>query len=426
MPPSTHARPSRQGTPLPALALGALLIALGIALSPPVLSQASPDKRIDQAAIRVVLWLASLTLAGAGAFLLVRRPVIHARHLVLIAVQAVAILIVTEAAARFIVPAEPVDMRSLQLSDTLGWVTRPNYRHTYNTPGFPPSDFATDAHGFRRYGKLDTGTFRVLVIGDSYTQAVSTSNGATYFDQLAIDNPQIEVFAIGVVGYGTLQEYLLLDRVADSIRPHLVLWQIASNDVINNDRELESGSFWNNPWDRKPYWENGRIVYRMPTTNPLVEHSALARAAAIALWNRRRAIPSRSIEFSLTPDDPRTARSLRSMDAVFALARRRLPDTPIVAFLATHDPYLPNAGERISRLLGEHDIQFVPGIVDSLEARRAEGLPVDGAPHDQHWSPTGHRVVGNVLTRELLARRLIPTASTRLTSRSAPSGRTAP
>ena len=45
-------------------------------------------------------------------------------------------------------------MRSLQLSDTLGWVTRPNYRHTYNTPGFPPSDFATKPVNRRRLSQI--------------------------------------------------------------------------------------------------------------------------------------------------------------------------------------------------------------------------------------------------------------------------------
>ncbi|MGQ0713225.1 MAG: SGNH/GDSL hydrolase family protein [Gemmatimonadaceae bacterium] len=381
---------------------------------------------MDQAALRIALWMASLMLAAGGAGLLVKRPPVRPRHLLLVATQVAVILIAMEVAARLIVPTQPVDMRSLQLSDTLGWITRPNFRNTYNNPGFAPSYFSTDEHGFRRYGGLDSASFRVLAIGDSYTQAVSTSTGAAYFDKLAIDFPEIEVFAIGVVGYGTLQEYLLLDRLADSIRPHVVLWQLSSNDIINNDRELEAGSFWNNPWARKPYWEKGRIVYRMPTTSVLVEHSILARTVAIALWNRRRADPSRTVESSLTPDDPRTGRSLRAMADAFALARRRLPEASIVAFLATHDAYVPNVSDRVGRLLAQRGIHFIPGIPDSIEASRTAGVRVDGAPYDQHWSPAGHAVVARVLGRELVARGLIPSGSTRLTSRTALYDRTAP
>ena len=49
----------------------------------------------------------------------------------------------------------------------------------------------------------------------------------------------MEVFAYGAGGYGTLQEYLILDEVVDHIRPTMLLWQFCSNDFINNDHALE-------------------------------------------------------------------------------------------------------------------------------------------------------------------------------------------
>jgi hypothetical protein len=48
-----------------------------------------------------------------------------------------------------------------------------------------------------------------------------------------------ESFAYGVMGYGTLQQYMILDRYLDEIQPGLIILQMCSNDLINNSLSVE-------------------------------------------------------------------------------------------------------------------------------------------------------------------------------------------
>jgi hypothetical protein len=72
------------------------------------------------------------------------------------------------------------------------------------------------------------------------------------------------IFAYGGGGYGTLQEYMILDRYVDKINPDMVLWQFCANDLIINSHELESASFSNNNQMKRPYYENDQIKWLFP------------------------------------------------------------------------------------------------------------------------------------------------------------------
>ena len=101
------------------------------------------------------------------------------------------------------------------------------------------------------------------MIGDSFTHATSVSDDRTHHALLAklLD---VEVFAYGVGGYGTLQEFLVLDRFVDVIHPDIFLWQYCANDFINNDNELERLSRFNNNGLTRPYWQNGQAQLLSP------------------------------------------------------------------------------------------------------------------------------------------------------------------
>ena len=90
------------------------------------------------------------------------------------------------------------------------------------------------------------------------TQAVEVSDDQTYYSRLKrlLD---IEVFAYGGGGYGTLQEFLIFDKYVDLIKPDIVLWQFSNNDIINNAPDLEAASTINNNGLVRPYLVNGHI-----------------------------------------------------------------------------------------------------------------------------------------------------------------------
>jgi hypothetical protein len=89
------------------------------------------------------------------------------------------------------------------------------------------------------------GTFRVLALGDSYVEASQVSANETMAARMeglltqATGRP-VEVINGGVFGYGTTQEYLLLDQEGVKYQPDLVvLFFCHCNDLANNNYRLE-------------------------------------------------------------------------------------------------------------------------------------------------------------------------------------------
>ena len=118
------------------------------------------------------------------------------------------------------------------------WVKTPQFtiRMDFNPMGLrdPRQTYAKPA-----------GTFRVLALGDSYVEGAQVQADQTMAAQLeamltqAAGRP-VEVINGGVFGYGTTQEYLLLDEEGVKYQPDLVLLFFCHcNDIANNNYRLE-------------------------------------------------------------------------------------------------------------------------------------------------------------------------------------------
>src|SRR5262245_7331749 len=112
----------------------------------------------------------------------------------------------------------------LALDETLGWRARENYRFDgfkENADGTQyPVHLTQNEYGFRMFGDVRSKRSKILVIGDSFTHAIQVSDDKTYYAYIR-DILQTEVFAYGGDGYGTLQEYMMLDSYFDRIKPDL-------------------------------------------------------------------------------------------------------------------------------------------------------------------------------------------------------------
>jgi lysophospholipase L1-like esterase len=91
-----------------------------------------------------------------------------------------------------------------------------------------------------------TGTYRVVVLGDSMTEGLQVRAEETYpkvLDQRlkdAFPGRNVEVINLGVSGYGTAQQYLLLKDRGLQLRPDLVVLPVFSiNDVRESSLQLE-------------------------------------------------------------------------------------------------------------------------------------------------------------------------------------------
>ena len=136
----------------------------------------------------------------------------------------------------------------------LGYVLKPNTRHTIRTSSFV-CDMQTNSLGLRdrEPEPLQPGDFRLLVLGDSFTFGVHAGDRKNSFvEQLEAkleaafsDSPvqsnqgeawhHADVVNAGVPGYGTTQEVGLLHKLGPVLRPHAVLLAFyVMNDFSDN------------------------------------------------------------------------------------------------------------------------------------------------------------------------------------------------
>jgi lysophospholipase L1-like esterase len=83
------------------------------------------------------------------------------------------------------------------------------------------------------------GTFRILALGDSFTEGLQVHDGETFTARMttALSTPQrpVEVLNLGVSGYGTADALALLRVYGPRLEPDLVLLFVClANDVANN------------------------------------------------------------------------------------------------------------------------------------------------------------------------------------------------
>ncbi len=93
-------------------------------------------------------------------------------------------------------------------------------------------------------------TFRIAVLGDSFTEARQMPVEETYWHRLgeelsscpALDGKDVEVLNFGIGGYSTTQSLLAYEKDARRFQPDLVLLGFFSgNDIRENSRALSAG-----------------------------------------------------------------------------------------------------------------------------------------------------------------------------------------
>lgn len=294
--------------------------------------------------------------------------------------------------------------RIKNFSERLGWEIKPFSSSMHLPKGGDALVYNSYAdYGFREFGKLDNSNFRVFVIGDSFTEAVEVSDGKLYFDYLKKERPQVEIFAYGCGGYGTLQEYLILDRYIDLIKPDLILWQFCGNDLINNDHELESLSVWNNNHMIRPYWIGGRIEWRYPEIIPpwlykILNASVLVRFIRAKTNLVRAELKQPSIESLLACDDRRLLRSIETTRQIMAKVKARAGKTPVVAFCAGQSDFEWSRGDHYEKISRENGIYYLSSFPNAMQRLNDSGVRVDFTPINKHWNETGHAAAGKIIS----------------------------
>ncbi len=163
----------------------------------------------------------------------------------------------------------------------LGWDVTPGCRLAPRTlrdsagNGYVRSYQAND-FGSRFWGDPKSTRSKLMIVGDSFTEAREVSNNKTYYALLAEETP-FEVFAYGVRGYGTLQELIKTKQLLEIVQPDVYILQFCANDFVNNSMASEAFTIFENQKIR-PYRVDGSTVYAYDRHDlyPALLHASVA------------------------------------------------------------------------------------------------------------------------------------------------------
>ncbi len=155
-------------------------------------------------------------------------------------------VVLAEITLRLLVP----DTRSPYIYDEFtGTRLEPGHKFVFQSEGY--SSNVINSQGLRdREHELQkpAGTFRIAVLGDSFSEALQVDQEKTYWSILERElqttpefrSQTVEVINFGVSGFGTIQEWQMLEHYVGDYAPDLVLLAfLPGNDVRNNSRQLE-------------------------------------------------------------------------------------------------------------------------------------------------------------------------------------------
>lgn len=331
------------------------------------------------------------------------------KNLIFLLLFVLAILLFFEAGLRsYYFIKNRIRKPSFNFETYLGWQTKSNLHWKGLNQGYGEITYSTTRDGFRIFGNADTDRIKIFIIGDSITLAETVSDGKTYYDYLRKNNNNIEIFAYGGGGYGSLQEYMILDKYLDIIKPNIILWQFCGNDIHNNSFELESSSWENNNHMVRPYYRNGKIVWLFPHSSWLYRN----------IFRRSYLISLLCIKFNIsletfmsknlgeTPpeledlNNPLRKRAIATTSEIMSLVKKKAGAIPIVAFAI--------GGEEIfKKICVENKILFAPNVYTAIEAAKKSGIRIDGLPYNPHPNDAGHAIMGRMILEYLIDKKLV-------------------
>jgi hypothetical protein len=261
----------------------------------------------------------------------------------------------------------------------LGWVPIPNSRSVvtnartihvqHNSIGLRDDEFSLD----------DRPT--IMVVGDSFVWGLDAEADERFTELLKASIPNAKILAAGVSGYGTDQEFLLMQRLWPRVRPAVVVLIFCTqNDRLDNSTNIRYEGY------QKPYFTtapDGSLVLRgqpVPVSRLqyikeywLVRNLWLARLATEIYLKLRH-----PVLFVLDPTEQLVGKMRAFVEANGAtfLVGLQYRDAELINYLQSEQiPFVAFDG--------------------------ADAYP--GAASGSHWTPEGHKFVAARLLRLLSA-----------------------
>jgi hypothetical protein len=288
----------------------------------------------------------------------------------------------------------------------LGWrategYSNKNYKNESSTSNY--QKITTNENGFRYFGNTQSSNIKIFIIGDSFSQATNVSDDKTYYAIMAHQLPKTEVFAYGCGGYGSLQEFMILDEFLEKIKPQIIILQYCSNDFINNDFELERKSYKNNNGVLRPYLNmQGKIFYKNPNhlyfipeflleNSRFINYINLRVNKLLSYINRNKGIENEIMEVG--PSHPEFKRSTEITKKILGMLKERSNKTPVLTFCAdAPQPFY----DEFKRISGQKGLSIIDGIPQAIRKYEEQGIVVRGED-GAHWNDMGHQIVASYI-----------------------------
>ena len=274
----------------------------------------------------------------------------------------------------------PRDERNLtyRYDAELGWFPKENQSTHYK--GSREIEVHHNSRGFRDPEPPGDGKPAILFMGDSFVWGYDVEQSERFTDLLRKRLTNWDVYNLGVSGYGTDQEYLLLTKEMDFYRPRIVVLVFCrENDESDNSKNMVYGGYY------KPYFKvvpNGLVLEGVPVpksanyffaNHPVLSSSYCFRLLALSYFRFNSPPP-------LVLDNP----------------------TPQL-----FDLFIKLVQSRGAKLIVASTLPY-PGLASFLAGRGVDFINLDNPyrfpSHGFHWTPKGHKVVSdrifNFLTRK--------------------------
>ena len=378
--------------------LGIILIALGLLLNVYFLEYLfSVNKQIETEVYRSLIWLFDIFLVVIGIFQYRSNFTINRKYILFSSISLLIFIVFIEIFFRigstfFLSTSDRI------IDEYYGWVCKPNYKKEIKYKGYGDKQilYSTKMNGFRSWHKIDPNKKRVFVLGDSMTQGLKVNDNRNYYDILAEQlGDSFQVFSYGCGGYGSLQEYMILDKYFDIIDPDIIIIQTSSNDISDNYLDLEKISLGNNNFMRRPYLINGDIEYHYPYPgNKFIVFLQKNFISFKFLSGRLRIFELLIANKNIDETNSLYSLALETTEQIFKLIKQRIGEKKLFVFESDKNQF-------INKICKKLDIEFIDTIQNDIIRAQIEGLKINGLPYDSHWNDTGNEIVGNSLSKTI-------------------------
>jgi hypothetical protein len=315
----------------------------------------------------------------------------------------------------------------------------PEFRGRLTTPDYDVR-VNTNSLGLREdreFGKKPAGTFRILVLGDSFTMGVGVEADQTYASVLEHilnsmgSRTRFEVINTGVPSYSTREEALYLAQEGLKLEPDLVLVGFfIGNDVEDNARERDETvvdgelvgtiaprgvlpigirSFlarhsqlyhllW--PYQRKlqQLFTHDQDAASGPASGPLLLYSDPSAPPMIQEWRALDESVGHLVETARSHRIPVAAIIIPDPLQIDTVAWRAAASSAGISEDRRREPI-----GRVASIFQQHGVPSLD-LFDFLDGSMSFRL-------DRHWKPENHRRAGAAIATFLRAENLIPSGN---------------